>query len=72
MMARYLIVGDDDMVVGEFEATSMRAAMEELDPQGNGAFHIYTITGARAVEFHTVTETRLVFPDSGTSSEEEE
>ena len=69
-MARYLIV-QDSVVIDEVEAASIRAAMEGLNVEGNGAFHVYTVQGSRDVEFHTVTETKLVFPSDDASDEEE-
>ena len=72
-MARYLIV-QDSVIVDDVEASSMRAAMEGLDVEGNGAFILYTVQGSDTVEFHTVTETKLSFTageDEDDSGEEE-
>ena len=70
-MARYLIVQENE-IVDEVEASSIKTAVEGLNAEGEGAFHVYTVTGSRVVEFHTVTETRLVFPgDKGTNEDDD-
>ena len=70
-MARYLIVQENE-IVDEVEASSMRSAVEGLNVEGNGAFRVYTVTASRVAEFHTVTETKLVFPGDKSNSDEEE
>lgn len=68
-MARYLIVQEKE-ILDDVEASSLKAAVEGLEVEGNGAFHVYTVTSSRVVEFHTVTETKLVFPgDKGSGDE---
>ena len=69
-MARYLIV-QEQVIVDDVEATSIRAAVEGLNAEGNGAFDVYTVQGARTVQFHTVTETRLVFPGESSGNTDE-
>ena len=68
-MARYL-VAQESQIVDLIEAKSMKDAVESLNPNGEGAFEVYTLQGpSRVVRFETVSEVRLTIEDAADEEE---